>query len=67
MCKRNQAIHQAVEIVFNHNNGMIDKSSIESLMSEYQPFSGRVNAYDFVDFYCDNAANDSVYEIDEAA
>jgi hypothetical protein len=67
MCRYYEAITQAIKVVHQHTNGHIDADIIEGVMSDYTPFSGAVRVSDFVDFYYDNAANDSDFYSDEAA
>jgi hypothetical protein len=67
MCKRNQTITQAINVLHQQTKGFIDKDVIEGVLNDYHSYSGAARVNDLVDFYYDNAANDSFYNIDEAA
>jgi hypothetical protein len=63
----NETYTQALKLVHQHSNSDMDAGSFEVVISDYTPFSGAVRIRDFIDFYYDNAANDSDFYSDEAA
>jgi hypothetical protein len=67
MCKRNQTTMQAINVVHQQTNGFIDKDVIEGVLNDYHSYSGNVRVSELVDFYYENAANDSDFYSDEAA
>jgi hypothetical protein len=67
MCKRNQTITQAINVVHQHTNGFIDKDVIKGVLNDYHSYSGAARVSDLVDFYYDNAANDSNFYSGDAA